>query len=266
MRAARVRQTLLFAPAFLYLFTGAGGARAQGRDSINPNEPANGAQHPDLTKPSSAGLSSGVSSTVSVHQLSVPANARKALEKGRRLLLDEHRAEDSLAAFRKAVQIAPAYWEGHFLLGIAYMGLGKWSDAELSLVRAISFNDGLGPAYLALGSALLEEGKYSEAEQRLLRGLELSPEAPHGHYDLSRTYYALSRFEEAKLHALKAIDLENPKADAHFLLGNILLRLDDGPGALAQLQECVRLAPDSPFAAQARDQISGLQSRKISAR
>jgi tetratricopeptide (TPR) repeat protein len=146
------------------------------------------------------------------------------------------------------------------------MGLRKWSDAELSLARAISSNDGIGPAYLALGSCLLEEGKYPEAEQRLLTGIELNPDAPHGHYDLSRTYYALSRFEDAKLHALKAIDLGPPKGDAHFLLGNILLRLGDGPGALAQLQECIRLAPDSPFAAQARDQIRRLQSPEISAR
>jgi len=132
--------------------------------------------------------------------------------------------------------------------------------------RAISFNDGLRPAYLALGSSLLEQGKYPEAEQRLVKGLDLTPEAPHGHYDLSRTYYALSRFEEAKLHALKAIDLEPPKEDAHFLLGNILMRLGDSNGALAQLQECIRLAPNSPFAAQARDQISRLQSREISSR
>lgn len=266
MRAARVRQALLFVPAFLYLSTLTGFAHAQDRDSLNPDESARVAQHTDLGKPSSAGLSSGASSTVSVHELSIPANAQKALEKGRRLLIEEHKAQDSLVAFRKAIQIAPDYWEAHFLLGIAYMGLRQWSDAELSLARAISFNDGLGPAYLALGSTLLEQGKYSEAEQRLVKGLELNPEAPHGHYDLSRTYYALSRFEEAKLHALKAIDLEPPKEDVHFLLGNILLRLGDVSGALAQLRECIRLAPESRFAAQARDQITRLQSREISAR
>src|ERR1700751_2539067 len=44
--------------------------------------------------------------------------------------------------------------------------------------RAISFNDGLRPAYLALGSSLLEQGKYPEAEQRLVKGLDLTPEAP----------------------------------------------------------------------------------------
>ena len=266
MRAARVRQALLFVSVFLYLVTVADGARAQGRDSLNSDESSHSTQHPDLRNYPSAGLSSGAASTVSVHELSIPANAQKALEKGRRLLMEEHRAQDSLAAFQKAVQIAPDYWEAHFLLGIAYMGLRKWGDAEISLARAIWFNDGLGPAYLALGSSLLEQGKYPEAEQRLVKGLDLTPEAPHGHYDLSRTYYALSRFEEAKLHALKAIDLEPPKEDAHFLLGNILMRLGDSNGALAQLQECIRLAPNSPFAAQARDQISRLQSREISSR
>jgi len=49
--------------------------------------------------------------------------------------MEEHRAQDRLAAFQKAVQIAPDYWEAHFLLGIAYMGLRKWGDAEISLAR-----------------------------------------------------------------------------------------------------------------------------------
>ena len=35
MRAARVRQALLFVSVFLYLVTVADGARAQGRDSLN---------------------------------------------------------------------------------------------------------------------------------------------------------------------------------------------------------------------------------------
>lgn len=263
MQTACGKPALLLISLLVCLLNGV--ARAQAPRDVNTAEPSSPTiQRPGSTKQTSRALAS--ETTVSVHELSIPANAQKALEKGRRLLMDEHRAQDSLAAFRKAAQIAPDYWEAHFLLGIAYMGLRHWSDAELSLGRAIAFNDSLGPAYLALGSSLLEEGKFSEAEQRLLKGLELDPDAPHGHYDLSRAYYALTRFEEARLQALKAIDLEPPKADAHFLLGNILLRLGDGDGALAQLQECIRLAPDSTFAAQARGQINRLQSREISAR
>jgi tetratricopeptide (TPR) repeat protein len=266
MRAARVRQTPLFISAFLCLLTVAAGAHAQGPGRLNSDESSvDGANQANSAKPSAA-ANTADASTVSVHELSIPSSAQKAFDKGRQLLLDQHRAADSLAAFRKAVQMAPAFWEAHFLLGIAYMDLRKWSDAEGSLVHAIAFNDGLAPAYLALGSCLLEEGKYSEAEQQLLKGLELNPDAPHGQYDLSRTYYALRRFEDAKLRALKAIDLEPPRADVHFLLGTILLSLGDRPGALAQFQECLGLVPDTRLAALAQGQVNQVQSKEVSAR
>jgi len=207
-------------------------------------------------------LGSATSSTISVRELGIPEGARMAFEKGRRLLVDEHKAEDSLAPLHKAARIAPGYWEAFLLLGVAYMDMRKWSDAEPPLRRAIATNGRLGAAYLALGSCLLEEGKYPEAEQRLLQGLDLDPDAAHGHYDLSRTYYVLGRFDDARVQAFKAVDVGPASADVHFLLGNILLRLGKRQEALAQFQECSRLSSEAPLEALARGAIKSLQSHQ----
>ena len=197
---------------------------------------------------------------VSVNDLNVPEDARVEFEKGRGLLLDKHKPSDSIKSFLKAIQLAPNYSQAHFLLGTAYMDMGKWNDAETALNKAVSLSDKLAPAYLELGSCLVEQKKFAEAEKPLLRGLELLPDASQGHYDLGRTYYALNRFQEAEPHARQAVAIEPDVPEAHILLGNVLLRLRDGSGALAEFQEYLRLAPNGPFASPTQELVKKLQA------
>jgi Tfp pilus assembly protein PilF len=201
-----------------------------------------------------------VSPSVSVSELSIPEAARSEFDKGRVLLVEKHKPADSVKPFLKAIQIAPAYSQAEFLLGTAYMDLGKWSDAEAALSKAISLNDKLASAYLALGVCLIEEKKFAEAEKPLVGGLEFLPDAAQGHYDLGRTYYALNRFPEAETQARKAIELEPGLPEAHLLMGNVLLRLRDGSNALAEFQEYLRLAPDGTFAGPVQELIKKLQA------
>ena len=183
-----------------------------------------------------------LTASVSAHDLSVPAKARKEFEKGRKFLLESHRSSDSIAFFRKAIEIAPLYSEAHFLLGVAYIDLGRFSDAEAPLMKATSINDKNGPAYLALGYCLIEQRKYGESEAPLVRGVESDPDSSLGHYDLARTYYALNRFGEAEEHVRKAISLTPEVAAMHALLANLLLRTDQA-GALLEFEETLRLEP-----------------------
>jgi TolA-binding protein len=118
---------------------------------------------------------------LSVSDLNVPEAAQSEFEKGRNLLLDKRKSAQSVKPFLKAIQIAPSYSQAHFLLGTAYMDMGKWSEAETALNKAISFNDKLDSAYLALGSCLIEQKKFAEAEKPLLRGLEFLPNTSQGH-------------------------------------------------------------------------------------
>ena len=202
----------------------------------------------------------GAPGLVSANDLNVPEGAKAEFEKGRVLLLEKHKTADSVKPFLRAIQIAPSYSQAHFLLGTAYLDLGKAADAKGELTTALSLNDKLDAAYLALGSALIEEKKFADAEKPLLQGLELLPDSAQGHYDLGRTYYALNRFEDAETHARKAIALEPDLAVAHLLLGNALLRLRDGPHALAEFQEYLRLAPNGAFAGPAQELVKKLQA------
>jgi Flp pilus assembly protein TadD len=77
---------------------------------------------------------------------------------------------------------------------------------------------------------------------------------------LGRTYYSLNRFQEAEPHARKAVAIEPTFPDAHVLLGNVLLRLRDGPGAVAEFEEYLRLAPNGSLAAPTQALVKKLKA------
>src|SRR5262249_28156123 len=89
-----------------------------------------GTDRPERPLPASPG-------TISANDLSVPAGARSAFEKGRRLLLDKGKTEEATAAFQRAVAKAPLFWQAHFLLGLAYVSEKQWRDAEEALRKAV---------------------------------------------------------------------------------------------------------------------------------
>jgi tetratricopeptide (TPR) repeat protein len=77
---------------------------------------------------------------------------------------------------------------------------------------------------------------------------------------LGRDYYTLNRFPEAETQARKALELQPEFAEAHLLLGNVLLRLRNGPEALTEFQSYLRLAPNGPFAGAAAELVKKLEA------
>ena len=195
---------------------------------------------------------------VSAADLAVPPEAQSDYEKGRKLLLDEHKPKDSIGPLKKAIQIAPDYPLAYFLLGTAYMDDQEWGDAENALNQAIANNDKLGPAYLALGSCLNAEKKFTDAEKPLLKGLVLVPNSAEGEYQLGWTYWSLGRWQDADPHVRKSLSLDTTSGAAHLVMGNILLRERDGKDAFHEFNEYLRLDPKGEYADATRDLVKRL--------
>jgi tetratricopeptide (TPR) repeat protein len=186
------------------------------------------------------------SRTVSVSDLSVPTRLKNQYDKAVRLLVDEHDAGKTIATIQRVIDEAPSFSPAHFLLGMTYMNMARWADAEPELRTVISLNDQASFAYLALGSSLFEQGKLAEAEQALLRASELIPGVPRVSYELARTYYALDRFRDAELQVRKTVAMDPSFPEGHMVLGYVLLRLRQNQQALSELQTYLRLDPDGP--------------------
>jgi tetratricopeptide (TPR) repeat protein len=178
---------------------------------------------------------------------SVPPAARKEFDEGQKAL-DKKDAEAGVKHFRKAIQLYGRYSEAYLALGLLYMDLGKFDDAQPALQSANEITPTAPGGYLALGTIYNAQKKYEDAEKALTHGLELKSDVPDGQYELAKTYWATGKWQDAEPHAQKAVALAPAMAPPHVLLGNIALRKQDPLGAVKEFQEYLRLDPKGQMA------------------
>jgi tetratricopeptide (TPR) repeat protein len=186
-------------------------------------------------QPTSTDAPSG--SVVSTAELNMPPKAKAELLKGQKAL-QERKIGESIS---------------HLL------EQKSWKDAQAALERALQLDPKLSDAYLELGAVFNQTADYPKAEAALKHGLELSPDAAGGHYELAKTYWAMGKWQDAAPHAKTAVSALPGLAPPHVLYGNVLLRQNDPQSASREYQEYLRLEPNGPMAAGAREMIAKIQ-------
>jgi tetratricopeptide (TPR) repeat protein len=191
---------------------------------------------------------------------SIPAAARKEYDEGQKAINEKKDADAATKHFRKAIQLYGKYSEAYLALGLLYMDLGKFDDAQPALQAANDITPTAPGGYLALGTMYNAQKKYDDAEKALTHGLELKPDVPDGQYELAKTYWATGKWQDAEPHAQKAVALAPGMAPPHVLLGNIALRKQDPLGAVKEFQEYLRLDPKGPMAAGVSQMIQKIEA------
>lgn len=228
-----------------------------------------------------------------------PSNDRALLYLG---MIQYQRFSDLPAAeknLRRAVELKPANWEGHYHLGAVLYRKGEWKAAasafEESLKarpdhaeshlrlgysmekmekfdraqeayhEAIRANPRLPEAYNALGNLYRRFEKYSQAAQVLKNAVENNPGYAANYQDLGLVYQEQKRFEDAVAQLEKAHTLEPGNATILFNLGMTYLASGNPMKSLENLRTYVsRMASnDDPVRVQtARDIIMRLEAGK----
>jgi Tfp pilus assembly protein PilF len=200
--------------------------------------------------------------TVSAVDLSAPAESRKEFDLGQRSI-ENHDLDGGIAHLKKAIKLHDQYPRAYMLLGMAYNEQKKWKEAQGALERAVQLDPKAIEAYFQLGAALNQLKDFAGAQKALSEGLQIDPNgatASTAHYELARAYMGQGKWQDAEPHASKAIAAQPDFAAGHVLMGNILLKKGDGPGALHEFQEYLRLDPAGPMAAQVKEFIPKLQA------
>jgi tetratricopeptide (TPR) repeat protein len=197
--------------------------------------------------------SRGSSDVVSVRELSIPPKAHHAFEQGIEFLAKKD-AAGSLPHFQRAVAEYAAYYEAYHKIGEANLKLWRISDAEQSFRKSIDLSGGLyAPSLLALGAVLDSQKKFSEAEEVTRKGLDLYPASWSGHFYLALALFGLNRLEDAEKSVREALGLKNDFAEAHLLLVRIHSRERDYRALVNDLDNYLKIDPDSPASVRVRD-------------
>lgn len=198
--------------------------------------------------------------TVSAHELSMPQSARNLVQSGKQKVYAHKNPESGLLDFQKAVARAPGYYEAYGEMAMAYVTLGKADEAIKSFRKSIEVSgDTYGDAEIGLGTLLIEKGELDPGEKALDRGVQLNPNSWRGFYELGKLDLGRGQLDSAQRSAEQAKSLAPNAPIVYRLLANIHMQRKDYVDLLEDLNNYIKLDPDSPAgvrAAQMRKQVA----------
>lgn len=223
------------------------------------------AQPQEDAKPEPGGDSGIGAAPAAPQRRAANPEAREALTRAQDLLFRQHNIAGAVEEIKKALKSDPWYGPGYVLLGLAYMQMQQWAEAQDAFTEATKVEPANAQGYLGLGSALNEQRNYAAAQKALEHSLELSPDSAEAHYELARTFAAQEKWDDAAPHARRSIEINPDYAGPHALMGNIYLLEQDLPFALAEFQEYLRLDPQGSLAPSVKQMIAEIQKQMAQA-
>jgi predicted CXXCH cytochrome family protein len=150
---------------------------------------------------------------------------------------------DAVAALQKSIDLNPDMPEAHNNLGIIFLAGGEQANAEAAFREAIRIQPDYADAHGNLGSLL--SANFAEARYHFEIALRLRPDDAATRYNYAMALGRARRFDEAQ-RELEASLRANPElADAHQLLGDLLMAKGQAALAVPHYREALRLQPAS---------------------
>jgi Tfp pilus assembly protein PilF len=188
--------------------------------------------------------------SVSFTSLTAPKDARRAWEKGVRLLRSPKPSDIAAAEneFEKAVAAYPKYAVAWADLGRARLRRQETDAARDAFLKAIDADDKLVAPYIELGNIATHRRQWTDAARYLDRALALDPvDYPRLWLADGLADYRVSNFDRAERNAREALRISAPNQDpeAARLLAYVLLEKQNYTGADEAFRAYLRLAPNA---------------------
>ena len=161
------------------------------------------------------------------------------------------RVEESIAEYRKALEINPNEALAHNNLSMVLLLAGRPQEAtaefqratEINLRRAIEIQPDHAPSYNDLGMLLQRVGRVDEAIAQFGKAAELKPGFASAHCNLGGALAMRERFDEALAELNKALTLDPAYAPAYYNLGLVFSMRGETDKAMAEWQKALEIDP-----------------------
>jgi YYY domain-containing protein len=162
-----------------------------------------------------------------------------------------------LAQLEAALAANPTDGPLAFALAEHYRDQGRLDEAAQVLERAARANPrDIGVMHL-WGDILAEAGRYDEAEEAYLMAARAEPSAANWH-KIGSALLAWGRLDKAEIALSQAVVADPSAPDPYFSLGKLFALQGDRERARAELEIYLALAPDGPWAEEARRLLGDL--------
>jgi tetratricopeptide (TPR) repeat protein len=159
------------------------------------------------------------------------------------LLAGEHKLNEAMVYYHKALSFQPDFPEAHFFLGNALDEQGKLDEALAEYQKALWFRPTEAQTHIFMGIALAKEKKYDAAITHYTAALKLDPDSAVAQNNLARIFHTQGKLDAAVEHYRAALDIDPKLALAHNNLGILLLQENKPADGAMQLREAMRLNP-----------------------
>ncbi|MBD2361210.1 tetratricopeptide repeat protein [Anabaena minutissima FACHB-250] len=158
--------------------------------------------------------------------------------------LGENQAKEAFKAIDKAIELEPNFYQAWYLRGFGQITREQYSEALKSFDKVTQIAPKFAPTWRWRGLALANLERYPEALQSFDELARLDPDDLSVQIFRSAMLRQAQRFPEA-LEAANLVVQKNPGSWAYVARGAARLATGDLQGAMADLNEAIRLNPEA---------------------
>ena len=160
--------------------------------------------------------------------------------------LQKGKPEIALIPLKKALKVAPDFYQVYENLSQAWVLLGNLEEAEICLKKYLEHNQSSFSAWKALGDILFDQGKEEESEKAYKNAISTDPK----YLKLQEAMVLIQKGNLGEAEKIyREILAEDPEnVDAIRLLALLASRAGSNDHAIRMLESCVRIAPDYALA------------------
>src|SRR6266850_361586 len=160
----------------------------------------------------------------------------------------------------RALKLAPDFYEARNTLGVQYLRMQKYREAETAFERARDLNPNAAEPVINLGTIYYQEGeiqsdagraeeaagRFQKAVGFLEEAIRRNPLSAPAHNYLGAALYKIASYERAESMLNRALQLDEELQQAHLTLINIYTRQSRLDEALDKINTYLKKNPDSP--------------------
>src|SRR5262245_31257601 len=158
----------------------------------------------------------------------------------------EHRLDDAIAHYRRALAAQPDYAPAYSNLAVALREQNRIDEAVASYEQALKIQPEFATAHYNFANLLLERGDPAAAIDHFERAIRKEPASADAHGNLGIAFVLTGRIDEALREFRAAINLDPASAKAYRNLGDVLSSQNHWPEAISALHRAVDLDPSDP--------------------
>jgi len=172
--------------------------------------------------------------------------AKAAMLTNRADIIAKDRPDEALALYQGALKAFPAYYKGHFNLGVFHQLQKRPEAAADEFKAAIAANSEYIPAYINLGVALTSLKRDKEAEEVYYKAISLDRKLSYAYNNLAVLANGRGAWAEGEKLARQAIaTATQDRFEFYDTLGQALFEVGKWKEAETSLQKAVSLKPEA---------------------